>query len=219
MCSIMGFADNHFSLSKSCGSGKLSSPEILKLIHLCFTCTQAHEKGYKCKPTYFNGTPKACPRGCLQNGIPVHKCACMHNNQAPFISISKVSTDKSVPLVETILLGNTSIGIQYDMGCQLSLISRSAHSTIPQSMYSLGSSSQVKIITYAGEGKVVLTTVVKLRIQGKTLRLSTIEANLNNGSSFFFTIPPKWRAFTKSSTSNHDGQVSILLGGIISSPS
>ena len=137
----------------------------------------------------------------------------MHSNQAPFISVSKVSTEKSVPLVETILLGNTPIGIQYDTGCQLSLISKSALSTIPQSMYSLGSSSQVKIMTYAGGGKVVLTTTVKLRIQGKTLRLSTIEENLNNGSAFSFTIPAKWRAFTRSSTSSHDGQVSILLGG------
>ena len=68
-------------------------------------------------------------------------------------------------------------------------------------------------MTYAGEGKVVLTTTVKLRIQGRTLKLSTIEENLNNGSAFSFSIPTKWRAFTKSSMSNHDGQVSILLGG------
>ena len=61
--------------------------------------------------------------------------------------------------------------------------------------------------------KAKLYSLVKLRIKGKTLRLSTIEENLNNGSAFSFTIPPKWRAFTKSSTSNHDGQGSILLGG------
>ncbi len=80
-------------------------------------------------------------------------------------------------------------------------------------MYSLGSSSQVKIATYAGEGKVVLTTAVKLRIHGKTLKLSTIEEDLNNGSAFSFSIPLKWRNLTKTSTSNHDGHVSILLGG------
>ena len=174
-----------------CGTVKLSLPKILKLIAdkaLCFTCTQAHSLGYKCKTTYNSGVSKVCPKGCLEKGIPVHKRACMHNNQAPFISVSKVSADRSVPLVETILLGNTPIGIQYDTGCQLSLISRSALSKIPQSMYSLGSSSQVKIATYAGEGKVVLTTAVKLRIQGKTLKLSTIEEDLNNGSGFSFTI-------------------------------
>ena len=32
MCTIMGFEDNHYSLSRSCSVGKLSSPEILKLI-------------------------------------------------------------------------------------------------------------------------------------------------------------------------------------------
>ena len=207
MCSIMGFENNHFSLTKHCGVVKLSSPEILKLIadnHLCFTCTQAHGKSFRCNPRFVNGVLKACPKGCMEKGIPVNRRVCMHSNQAPFVSVSKVSTDKSVPLVETILLGNTPIGIQYDTGCQLSLISKSALSTIPQSMYSLGSSSQVKIMTYAGEGKVVLTTTVKLRIQGRTLKLSTIEENLNNGSAFSFSIPTKWRAFTKSSTSNHD---------------
>ena len=69
--------------------------------------------------------PKVCPKGCLEKGIPVHKKACMHSNQAPFISVSKVSANRLVPLVETVLLGNTPIGIQYDTGCQLSLISRS----------------------------------------------------------------------------------------------
>ena len=108
----MGFEDNHYSLSRSCGIGKLSSPEILKLIadnHLCFICTQAHEKNYKCSDTFFSGTPKACPKGCSEKGIPVHRSACMHNNQAPFVSISKVSTDKSVPLVETILLAKAKL--------------------------------------------------------------------------------------------------------------
>ena len=109
MCTILGFEDNHFSLTRSCGAGKLSSPEILKLIannHLCFTCTQAHGKGYRCKTTFFNGAPKVCPKGCSEKGIPVHRHACMHSNQALFVSVSKVSTNKSVPLLETILLGN-----------------------------------------------------------------------------------------------------------------
>ena len=159
----MGFEADHFSLTRSYGACKLSSPEILKVIadnHLCFTCVQSHGKNFKCKTTFYNSTPKVCPKGCSEKGIPVHRRACMHNNQAPFISISKVSTDKSVPLVETILLGNTPLGIQYDTGCQLSLISKSDLSAIPQSMYSLGSSSQVKIMTCAGDGKVVLTTTV-----------------------------------------------------------
>jgi len=54
----------------------------------------------------------------------------MHSNQAHFVTIPKVSANQSVPLVETLNLGGTKIGIQYDTGCQLSLISRSALSTI-----------------------------------------------------------------------------------------
>ena len=68
LCPIMGFEDNHYSLSKSCGTGKLSSPEILKVIadnHLCFTCVQSHGPNFKCKTTFYNGSPKACPKGCL----------------------------------------------------------------------------------------------------------------------------------------------------------
>ena len=79
LCTVMGFEDNRFSLSKFCGAGKLSSPEILKVIadnHLCFTCVQSHGKNFKCKTTFYNGTPKACPKGCSEKGIPVHRRAC-----------------------------------------------------------------------------------------------------------------------------------------------
>ena len=79
LCTVMGFEDNRFSLSKFCGAGKLSSPEILKVIadnHLCFTCVQSHGKNFKCKTTFYNGIPKACPKGCSEKGIPVHRRAC-----------------------------------------------------------------------------------------------------------------------------------------------
>ena len=212
----MGFEDNHFSLSKHCGSGRLSSPEMFKLIsdnNLCFTCTQAHGKSYKCKLTLTNGTSRVCTKGCLQHGVPVNKRACMHSNQAHFVTIPKVSANQSVPLVETLNLGGTKIGIQYDTGCQLSLISRSALSTIPQYMYSLGPSYKMKVLTYSGKARVILTTEVKLKLLGKTLKLAMIEDDLNNGSGFSLSVPQKWRSFTGTSTSQHTGQVEILLGG------
>ena len=68
-------------------------------------------------------------------------------------------------------------------------------------------------MTYTGEGKVILTTEIKLRINGKILKLSSIEEDLNNGSGFSFPTPSKWTSFTKSSTSSHTGQISILLSG------
>jgi len=127
--------------------------------------------------------------------------------------VSKVSINRSVPLVEKITVGKSNIGIQYDTGCQLSLISKSALSTIPASMYSLGTSSKVRLMTYAGEGKTILTTEIKLKLHGKVLKLSIIEEDLNNGSRFSLSVPHKWRSIMGSSTSHHSGQISILLGG------
>ena len=80
-------------------------------------------------------------------------------------------------------------------------------------MYSLGTSSQIRVMTYAGEGKTILTTAVKLKLPGTTLTLTTIEEDLNNGSGFSFPVPSKWRSRVGSSTSQHSSQVSILLGG------
>ena len=137
----------------------------------------------------------------------------MHNNQAPTFSVSKVGSDKSIPLVENVPLGSFSLGIQYDTGCQLSLISQSALQAIPKSMYSRGTSSRVRVITYAGEGKIILTTKIKLKLNGHLLKLSAIEEDLNNGSGFSFPVPSKWRSFTGTSISSHSGQISILLGG------
>ena len=127
----------------------------------------------------------------MHDGIPVHIRACMHSNQTPTFTVSKVGNDKSIPLVENIPLGNISLGIQYDIGCQLRLISQSALQSLPTSMYSRGTSSRVRVMSYAGEGKIILTTEIKLKLHGKTLNLSAIEEDLNNGSGFSFPVPRK----------------------------
>ena len=216
LCTIKGFQDDHFALGRLCGAAKLSSPDILKIItdnHLCPTCTLAHDPIYKCYTTYKDGRSKICTKGCMHGGFPVHHKACMHNNQAPFVTVGKVDVNKSVPLVEDIQVDKVTLGVQYDTGCQLSLISKSALSALPPSMYSLGTSSQIRVMTYAGEGNTILTTPVKLKLPGITLILSAIEEDLNNGSGFSFPVPRKWRSTVRSSTSQHSGQVSILLGG------
>ena len=149
----------------------------------------------------------------MHDQVPVHIRACMHSNHTPTFTMSKVDINKSVPLVENVPLGSFSLGIQYDTGCQLSLISQSALQAIPKSMYSRGTSSRVRVMTYAGKGKVILTTDINLNLNGHLLKLSVIEENLNNGSGFFFPVPSKWRSFLGTSTFSHSGQVSILLGG------
>ena len=137
----------------------------------------------------------------------------MHNNQAPIVTVAKVSMNKLVPLVEDVQVGKVTLGLQYDTGCQLSIISRSALSTLPPTMYSLGTSSQIRVMTYAGEGNTILTTLVKLRLPGITLTLTAIEEDLNNGSGFSFPVPSKWRSLVGSSTLQHSRQVFILLNG------
>ena len=151
-------------------------------------------------------------KGCKLNGIPVHKRACKHSDRTHSVYMSKVVSDRSIPLVENVPLGALTLGIQYDAGCQLSLISRSVLKTILTSMYSQGTSSRVRVMTYAGKGKVILTTEIKLRLNGKTLKLASIKEDINNGSGFSFPTPAKWTCFTKTSTSSHSGQISILLG-------
>lgn len=54
MCTAMGFEADHFSLSRYCGWGKLSSSDIPKIIsdnHLCPSCSQAHDLTLKFKLT------------------------------------------------------------------------------------------------------------------------------------------------------------------------
>ena len=67
---------------------------------------------------------------------------------------------------------------------------------------------------YAGIGKIILTTEVKLKLNGKMLKLSAIEEDLNNGSGFAFPIPSNWRTFTGTQTSTHSGQISTCWVGI-----
>ena len=94
----------------------MSSPDILKLISdnkVCPTCTHAHDPNYRCALNFHSGASKVCTRGCVLDNIPVHLRACMNSNQAPNVSISKVGSNRSIPLVENIPLGSSSLGIQY----------------------------------------------------------------------------------------------------------
>ena len=80
-------------------------------------------------------------------------------------------------------------------------------------MYSHGTSTRVRVLSYAGEGRVILTTEIRIKLNGNLLKLSAIEEDLNNGSGFSFPVPPKGRSSTGTTTSSHSGHISILLGG------
>ena len=71
----------------------------------------------------------------------------MHNDHTLSVSVSKVASDGSIPLVKNIPMGALNLGIQYDTGCQLSLISQSALQALPTSMFSWGTTSKVRVMT------------------------------------------------------------------------
>ena len=120
--------------------------------------------------------------------------------------------ERSIPLIETVHIGNIPIGIQYDTGCQMSMISKSVLQKLPEDMYSVSNSVNLRVLTYTGEGQTISTTSIRLKFNGFWLKLLAIEADLNNGSAYSFPTLEKWRACTGISISSHSGQVSILLG-------
>ena len=86
--------------------------------------------------------------------------------------------------METVNIGSVPIGIQYDTGCQMSLISKFVLQQLPEESYSVGRSVRLQVLTYAREGQIISTTSVKLNLNGFQLKLFAIEADLNNSSAF-----------------------------------
>ena len=145
---------------------------------VCPSCCCKHGRDFKCNPFIKDESSRICTKKCSHNNRPLNRFACKHNDEAPTVSVSKVGSERSIPLLENLDLGHLSLGIQYDTGCQLSLISKSVLQTLPASMYSQGNSTRVRVLSYAGEGKVILTTQIKLKIFGQVLTLSAIDEDL-----------------------------------------
>ena len=80
--------------------------------------------------------PPRCVPGCKHDGFQVQHKACMHSNQIPAVTVSKIGSDRSIPLVENVPMGEFSLGIQYDTDCQINLIPLSALRILPPSVYS-----------------------------------------------------------------------------------
>ena len=116
-------------------------------------------------------------------------------------------------MMDTLTVGSTKINVQYDTGCQISLITTSALKLLPRSSYSLGSSNMINLLAYNGTSEILPATEVKLFLANQVLKLTAIDSNLDSGSSYSFPTPHKWRKYTKCSTTSHSGKISILLGG------
>ena len=94
--------------------------------------------------------------------------------------------ERSIPLIETVHIRDIPVGIQYNTRCQMSMISRSVLQQLPENMYSVGNSVNLRVLTYTGEGQTISTTSIRLKLNGFWLKLLAIEADLNNGSAYSF---------------------------------
>ena len=177
----------------------------------CPFCSFSHCVDSNCRPTYWDGTSKACTKGCQHNGHLLNHAACMHNNEKPFFKVSKVGSDKSIPMMESLLTSSTSLEIQYDSGCWLNLISKSILQLLPAYTYSLGNSAIINLLIFTGEGKLFPATTVKLYLSNRLMELVIVDIDLNSSSAYSFLTPHKWRASTGSDVTLHSGKVSILL--------
>ena len=101
LCSYKGFKEQQYPLSNRCGIKKLSSHEILKIMDAtrsCPFCPLAHSSNYTWVSTRQDDASKSCSKGCIHNGHPVNYAACKHSDKTPSITVSKVGSDKSIPI-------------------------------------------------------------------------------------------------------------------------
>ena len=115
--------------------------------------------------------------------------------------------------MDVVRIGSFPLDVQYDTGCQLSLITTSALKLLPETSYSLGSSNMINLLAYNGTGELLPATKVKLNLGDRIVKVITVDTNLNCGSAYSFPTPAKWRKHTGSDVTSHSGKVSILLCG------
>ena len=78
---------------------------------VCPSCCCNHQIDFHCKPTFLDSSNRICSKNCTRN-------ACKHD-EAPSFTVSKLGSNKSIPLVESIDKDSSSFGIQYDLGSQM----------------------------------------------------------------------------------------------------
>ena len=180
--------------SYQCGVKKLSSSQIIQILSQsgsCPTCETSHPPSGTCLSTFRNGSTKACKKGCLHDGIPLNRVTCKDHNKTPSTTISKVGSDKCIPMVETVMVNSAPLDIQYDTGCQLSLINLSALKLLLKNSYTLGNTAQINLLAYDGMGKTLTATEVVLHLDKLALKKIPVDTILSSGSAFTFPTPPQ----------------------------
>ena len=75
-----------------------------------------------------------------------------------------MGSDKAIPIMDVVRIGSILLDVQYDTGCQLSLITTSALKLLPKTSYSLGSSYMTNRLAYNSTGELLPATEVELKL-------------------------------------------------------
>ena len=149
----------------------------------------------------------------LHDGVPVNHAVCKHSDESPSVTVSKVGSDKAIPMMDILTIKSIPLDVQYDTGCQLSLINTSTLKLLLQTSYSLGNINMINLLANNGTSELLPATEVKLNLGNRVIKLIAVDSNLNCGSAYSFPTPHKWRKYTKYNVTSHSGKVAILLGG------
>ena len=114
---------------------------------------------------------------------------------------TKVGSDKSIPIMKSLETTFALLAIQYDTGCQYSLISKSALQLLPADSYSPGNFSRMNHLNFTGQGQLFEATEVKLNLYNLVLNLWSLMQ--------IWTVNPHARSLLL--TSGGRTQVTILL--------
>ena len=147
----------------------------------------------------------------LHNRIPLNNAACKHKDKTPSATVSKVGSDKPIPMVETVMVNSVYLDIQYDTGCQPSLVNVTALKLLPMNCYTLGK-TQINLLAFGGMGKVHIATEVVLHLNNFFPENDHSQHKPQQWFSLFHPHPRRWQRHTGSDLTSHSGKVSILLG-------
>ena len=94
-------------------------------------------------------------------------------------------------MMDVLTVKSVQLDVQYDTGCQISLITTSALKNLPRSSYTLGSSNLINLLAYNGTSEILPATEVKLFLGNQVLKLTAIDSNLDSGFFYSFPTPHK----------------------------
>ena len=132
--------------------------KILDTTRSCPTCTYPILSITTVYPLAEMEPLRHVPRDAIHNGHPLHYAACKHSDETPSITVSKVGSDKSITMMETLETSPAPLDIQYDSGCQFRLISKSTLLLLPSNTYSLGNSAKINLLDFTSQGQLFGTT-------------------------------------------------------------